>query len=74
MVASLRVYLAFVFFGFIAFTWSTLFGLSDARLPIATATMMVINLHHYFIDAVIWKIRDPKVRHSLFGHLDPASA
>ncbi len=67
-------YLALVICGYIAFTWSSLLGVSDARLPIATATMMVINLHHYFIDAVIWKIRDPEVRHSLFGHLAPASA
>jgi len=33
--------------------------------------MMMINLHHYFIDAVIWKIREPEVRKSLFGHLTP---
>ena len=32
--------------------------------------MMIINLHHYFIDAVIWKIREPEVRNSLFGHLE----
>lgn len=70
----LAYYLILMFFGFMAFTWSTLFGVSDARLPIATATMMIINIHHYFIDAVIWKIRDPEVRHSLFGHLEPASA
>ena len=66
-------YLALVIFGFIAFAWSDLFHVSVARLQIATATMMVINLHHYFIDAVIWKIRDPNVRHSLFGHLEPAN-
>ena len=67
-------YLALVICGFIAFNWSDLFAVSHARLPMATATMMVINLHHYFIDAVIWKIRDPAVRHSLFGHLEPATA
>jgi tetratricopeptide (TPR) repeat protein len=29
-----------------------------------------INVHHYFIDGVIWKIRNPDVRKDLFGHLD----
>ena len=28
-----------------------------------------INIHHYFIDGAIWKIRNPEVRQSLFGHL-----
>lgn len=67
-------YLILVTLGFIAFNWSELLHVSDAKLQIATATMMVINIHHYFIDAVIWKIRDPEVRQSLFGHLQPASS
>jgi hypothetical protein len=67
-------YIALVLVGLVAFEWSDLFSASDAMLPVATATMMVINLHHYFIDAVIWKIRDPKVRQSLFSHVEPARA
>lgn len=66
-------YLILVVVGFIAFSWSSLFQVTASKLQIATATMMVINVHHYFIDAVIWKIRDPEVRHALFGHLDPAT-
>jgi len=37
--------------------------------PIQLAVVAFINVHHYFIDNVIWKIRNPAVRHSLFGHL-----
>lgn len=27
------------------------------------------NIHHYFTDGVVWKLRDPAVREDLFGHL-----
>ena len=27
------------------------------------------NIHHYFTDGVVWKLRDPAVRQDLFGHL-----
>jgi hypothetical protein len=30
------------------------------------------NIHHYFTDGVVWKLRDPAVRQDLFGHLHPA--
>ncbi len=40
--------------------------------PIVTATCVSLNLHHYLTDAVIWKSRDPEVRQSIFGHLQPA--
>lgn len=69
----LLYYVALVVLGLIGFHWSDLLGgVADSRLPIVTATFVVLNLHHYFIDAVIWKIRDPEVRQSLFGHLDRA--
>ena len=29
------------------------------------------NIHHYFTDGVVWKLRDPAVRQDLFGHLKP---
>jgi hypothetical protein len=29
------------------------------------------NIHHYFTDGVVWKLRDPAVREDLFGHLQP---
>jgi uncharacterized membrane protein YozB (DUF420 family) len=27
------------------------------------------NIHHYFTDGVVWKLRDPAVRADLFGHV-----
>ena len=32
-----------------------------------TAAMLFINIHHYFIDNVIWRMRDPEVRERLLG-------
>lgn len=38
------------------------------------ATMMTplafLNIHHYFTDGCIWKLRNPEVRKDLFGHLE----
>ena len=28
-----------------------------------------VNIHHYTIDGVIWKLRNPAVRRDLFAHL-----
>ena len=33
---------------------------------------MIINIHHYFTDGVIWKISNPEVRRELFAHVVPA--
>ncbi|MGB0598157.1 MAG: hypothetical protein ACPGLY_15835 [Rubripirellula sp.] len=69
-------YLALVVVGLFAFEWTQVLEWTLVKNPpsnlvaLGTATMIVINLHHYFIDAVIWKIRDPEVRHSIFGHLE----
>jgi hypothetical protein len=32
-----------------------------------TAAMLFINIHHYFIDNVIWRMRDPEVRERLLA-------
>ncbi len=69
----LGYYIALVVLGLVGFHWADLIGgVPDSRLPIVTATFVSLNLHHYFTDAVIWKIRDPEVRQSIFGHLQPA--
>ena len=44
--------------------------------PGVYAGMMVmtfLNIHHFFTDGVMWKLRNPEVRTDLFGHL-PAPA
>jgi hypothetical protein len=60
--------------GWLAFEF--LPGTMDARLrtPDAwgffffmTAVMLFINIHHYFIDNVIWRFSDPEVRANLLG-------
>jgi hypothetical protein len=31
--------------------------------------LLFINIHHYFTDGVIWKLRNPDVRKELFAHV-----
>jgi len=33
------------------------------------AILAFLNIHHYFTDGVVWKLRNPAVREDLFGHL-----
>jgi hypothetical protein len=48
----------------------SLFGEEPARAaPILI--LMFINIHHYFTDGVLWKLRNPEVRQELFAHLKP---
>ena len=35
--------------------------------------LMFINIHHYFTDGVMWKLRNPEVRRELFAHVPPPS-
>ena len=42
---------------------------SDPHLQLSLLLSVIINIHHYFTDGAIWKIRRPEVRKSLFGHL-----
>ena len=67
-------YVILVALGYIAFEWSSFDAIPKELIPAGTAVMMIINLHHYFIDAVIWKIREPEVRQALFGNLSPSSS
>jgi hypothetical protein len=34
--------------------------------------LMIINIHHYFTDGVIWKLSNPEVRQELFAHVQSA--
>jgi hypothetical protein len=36
--------------------------------------LMIINIHHYFTDGVIWKISNPEVRQELFAHVRRAAS
>jgi hypothetical protein len=41
----------------------------------ALSVLAFLNIHHYFTDGVMWKLRNPAVREDLFGHLPrPAPA
>jgi len=32
--------------------------------------VLLINIHHFFIDGAVWKLRDAEVRRELFAHVD----
>jgi hypothetical protein len=33
--------------------------------------VLLINIHHFFIDGAVWKMRNPEVRRELFAHVEP---
>lgn len=35
----------------------------------ALSVLAFLNIHHYFTDGVMWKLRNPEVRKDLFGHI-----
>ncbi len=47
---------------------------TDYTSAVSTSVVMAINIHHYFIDGVIWKLRNPAVRRELTLHLQPEAA
>jgi len=42
---------------------------ADPHRQLSMLLSLAINIHHYFTDGAVWKIRDPAVRRNLFGHL-----
>ncbi len=39
----------------------------------ALSVLAFLNIHHYFTDGVMWKLRNPAVRQDLFGHLSASA-
>lgn len=48
-----------------------IFG-EDSSRAAPILVLMIINIHHYFTDGVIWKISNPEVRQELFAHVASA--
>jgi hypothetical protein len=42
---------------------------TQAGLAAMMAPTIFLNIHHYFTDGAIWKLRNPEVRADLFAHL-----
>lgn len=36
-----------------------------------TTFVLLVNIHHFFIDGALWKLRNPEVRRELFAHVRP---
>ena len=43
--------------------------IGDETMAVSALAAGFINTHHYFIDGVIWKLRNPDVSRALFAHL-----
>ena len=76
---GLAFYLLLVIVGLVVFELPTLplmWGDGKINFLVVTClnllavTSAFVNIHHYFIDGAIWKIRNPEVRKDLFAHLN----
>lgn len=72
--ATLRAmiyYLALVALGFAVFYLPReLITHGDPQNNLAGLIAAAVNVHHYFSDGVIWKIRNPEVQRALFSHFE----
>ena len=44
-------------------------GVSDVATAFTSAFVAFVNIHHYFVDGSLYKLRNPAVRRDLFAHL-----
>jgi hypothetical protein len=49
-------------------------GVDDLAAAFTSVFVSFVNVHHYFIDSCLYKLRNPAVRRDLFAHLAPAEA
>lgn len=64
-------YLVLVAVGYMVFFLPQLaYFFGDKRQMLAAMVFGFVNIHHYLIDGVIWKLRNPEVRRDLFAHLE----
>lgn len=47
-------------------------GVGEVPVAFTAAFVYFVNIHHYFIDGCLYKLRNPAVRRDLFAHLAPA--
>jgi hypothetical protein len=48
-------------------------GTADLFASVLSAFVSFVNIHHYFIDGSLYKLRNPAVRRDLFAHLQPTA-
>jgi hypothetical protein len=46
-------------------------GAGDMSAAFLTVFVSFVNIHHYFVDGCLYKLRNPAVRRDLFAHLSP---
>ncbi len=46
-------------------------GVGDLSAGFLSVFVSFVNIHHYFIDSCLYKLRNPEVRRDLFAHLAP---
>ena len=48
-------------------------GAGETSAAFFSVFVSVVNVHHYFIDGCLYKLRNPEVRRDLFAHLAPVT-
>ncbi len=67
---GIRLYVVTVILGAVIFYFPELWMSNSKGLAsIATMLALAVNIHHYYTDSAIWKIRDKAVFNMLFAHI-----
>ena len=61
------IFVGLVVAGFVLFEVPAMVLSTSSTVP--TLVAVSVNIHHYYIDSVIWKLRDPTIRRWVFGHI-----
>jgi hypothetical protein len=48
-------------------------GAGDTSAAFLSVFVSFVNIHHYFIDGCLYKLKNPEVRRDLFAHLGPVT-
>jgi hypothetical protein len=69
-IRGIAYYLILVGVGYVVFFLPQLaYFWGDKQQMLAAMVFGFVNIHHYVIDGVIWKLRNPEVRRDLFAHI-----
>ncbi|MEO2016967.1 MAG: hypothetical protein ABGZ53_21640 [Fuerstiella sp.] len=70
---GIAYYLVLVIVGLVVFEGPSISQVwGDKNFALQALIASAVNIHHYMIDGVIWKLRNPEVRKTLFAHLTPS--
>jgi len=71
IIRGVAYYVVLVIVGFVVFHLPSYLSYrwEDQQDAFGALVAGFVNIHHYTIDGVLWKLRNPAVRRDLFAHL-----